>query len=134
MTEDWRKGYLTALNDCGDGVSSWKTGAFIAVQSEPYRVHSSNGMKFYLVLEEAREDRYTKEPYHRVYSVGVDRDGSQSGKCSDYAEFKVLVEGYDWTPLERFDRYHQEASSIFAKAYPHLQSGFPVIGQPHIYR
>lgn len=114
MTEDWRKGYLTAINNEGCR-SAWQTGAFIATQTEPYHIHRTTGMKFYLALEEVRQNHRKQSPYHRIYSVGVAQDGSQSGECSDYT---AVITGDDFPPiLERFDQFQRFAISRYKRLY-----------------
>lgn len=115
MSKDWRKGYLTAINNDGCR-TAWEAGAFISTQPEPYHIHSITGMKFYLTLEEPQRDRYTKAPFYRLYSVGVARDGNQSGECSQYT---ALDAGGDYPPiLERFDQYHEFAVIRWKRLYP----------------
>lgn len=114
MNEEWRKGYLTGLYNEG-WRSEVKIGSFIATSAEPYRQHRTTGMKFYLALEEARIDRYTKQPFHRVWSVGVALDGSQSGECSAYSS---LADSEGFPPIvERFEQLHQFAISNCKKLY-----------------
>ena len=112
MDNDWCKGYLKAVS--GDG-GKWETLSFVAVQPEPYHVHRITGMKFYLVLEEARRS-YRKDPFHhRIYSVGVAYDDSQSGECSHYTS---LLTGKDFPPiLDRFNQYQEFAISRSKKEY-----------------
>lgn len=114
MDKDWRKGYLTAVNNDGNR-TTWETMGFIAVQPEPYHVHSITGMRFYLALEEARYRKHHPD-FHRIYSVGVASNGSQGGECSLYT---AIITGEEFPPaLERFDQFHRFAVSHYKKLCP----------------
>ena len=118
MPKNWRDGYLIGLSNEG-----WRcetaTKAFIAIQARPYHQHRTTGMEFYLALEEASQDRYTKQFFHRIWSVGVASDGSQSGECSSYTSL-AQGEGYP-SILERFDQYQRFAVSNCKRRYPQYQ-------------